>query len=111
MRHQRGQLRGRTEFGNPVQFRLQRRQPQAVHGGCIHAAYVFVTYLLFIRRPRGQRRGRYFQNLPQVLPIQFIQLGESPISYLIRRQRVALEPAVATEAIKVVTGVYRLIDQ
>jgi hypothetical protein len=56
-------------------------------------------------------RCRFFQNLPQVQPVQLQKLGKAAIPRLIGGQRIALEPAVATEAVKVLAGVHRLVDQ
>ncbi len=70
MRQQRGQLRRRFERGNAVQFRLERRQPQLVHGRRVHATGVVVADLLLIGRARGRGRGCLFENLLQMQAVQ-----------------------------------------
>jgi hypothetical protein len=42
--------------------------------------------------------------------VQLMQLGKAAIGGLVGRQGVALEPAIATEAIEVFAGVNRLVD-
>ena len=59
----------------------------------------------------GSGFGRILENLLEVQAVQFVELGEAPVGSLVRRQRIALEPAVATVAIKVFAGVHRLVDQ
>jgi hypothetical protein len=56
-------------------------------------------------------RGGFFQNLPQVQPVQLQKLSKAAIPRFVGGQRVALEPAVATESVKVLAGVDRLVDQ
>ena len=52
-----------------------------------------------------------FENLPQVQAVQFVQLGEAAVRRLVRRQRIALEPAIAAVAVEVFAGIDGLVDQ
>ena len=111
VRQQRGQLRRRLQHGNAVQLRLQRRKSQPVYRGSVHATRVLIADLLFISGARGRGHRCIFKNLLQAQPVQLSQFGVAAVVSLIGRQRIALEPAVATVAIKVVAGVHGLIDQ
>ena len=62
-------------------------------------------------RESAMGRGGGFENLLEMKPIQFVQLGKAAVSRLVGRQRIALEPAVAAKAIKVLAGIDRLVDQ
>ena len=110
---QRGEFGSRAERGNAVELGLERGNSQLVHGGRVHAAGVFIADFLLVGGARGGGRGRggLLENLPEVQAVQLEELGEAAIAGLVGGQRIALEPAVATEAVKVVAGVYGLVDE
>ena len=103
--------RAGLEGGDAVQLRLERRDAQLVDRGRVHAARVFVANFLFVGGARGRGRGGLLENLLQVQAVELKELGEAAVGCLVRGQRVALEPAVATELVEVVAGVDGLVDE
>ncbi len=111
VRQQRGQIGSGLDRVNAVQFRLQRGNAQLVHGGRVHATGILIADFLLVCRARGGGRGGIFQNLPQVQPVQLGELREAAINRLVGGQWIALEPAVATVAVKVLAGVNGFVDE
>jgi hypothetical protein len=107
----RGQAGAGLDRVNAVQFRLQRSDAELVHGGRVHATGILIADFLLVQGACGAGRGGVFQNLSQVQPVEFAQLRKSPVDRLVGGQRIALEPAVATVAVKIFAGVYRFVDQ
>ena len=114
MRQQCRQLIARFKCGNAIELRLERRKALAIDGGRVHAGGVFIADLLLVGSARigvGVGRGRFFQNQLRVQPVEFMQLREAAIGGLVGGQRVAFEPAIATEAVKVLAGVDALVHK
>ena len=86
-------------------------RPSLLIAGGVHATCVLVADLLLVGRAIGIGLGGVFENLFQMQAIEFKELGEAAVRGLVGRQRIALEPAVATEAIEVFAGVDGLVDQ
>jgi len=115
---QRGKLGGGGKGGDAVKLGLEGRNAELVDGGRVHATGVLVADLLFVGAtrvfvagPAGCGRGGLLQNLPQVEAVEFMEFGKAAVGGLVRRQGIALEPAIATVAVEVVTGVDGFVDE